>query len=139
MYRIFEELCTKNNVTPYKVCKETGLTTSTISNWKAGRYVPKQDKMQKIADYFGVSLEYLTTGTDGGNNTVSKPDLRDVRDIAADINGLLDKLGIKGNGPVLYNGNPLTDESTELLRENLKISLRQLMLINKDNPDKDKK
>lgn len=62
MYEIFELLCNKNNVTPYRVCKETGLTTATISNWKAGRYVPKQDKLQKIADYFNVSLEYLMTG-----------------------------------------------------------------------------
>lgn len=62
MYEIFENLCNKNNVTPYRVCKETGLTTATISNWKAGRYTPKQDKLQKIANYFGVSLEYLTTG-----------------------------------------------------------------------------
>ncbi|WP_342756785.1 helix-turn-helix transcriptional regulator [Kineothrix sedimenti] len=138
MYRIFEELCTKNNVTPYKVCKETGLTTSTISNWKAGRYVPKQDKMQKIADYFGVSLEYLTTGTDGGDDANNKSKLRDARDIAADINGLLNKLGNKGDGPALYNGNPLTDESAELLRENLKISLRQLMLINKENNENGK-
>jgi len=62
MYEIFEKLCDKRGVTPYKVCKATGLTTSTISNWKAGRYTPKQDKMQKIADYFNVSIEYLTTG-----------------------------------------------------------------------------
>lgn len=62
MYEIFENLCNKNNVTPYRVCKETGLTTATISNWKAGRYTPKQDKLQKIADYFNVSLEYLMTG-----------------------------------------------------------------------------
>ncbi|NBH15586.1 XRE family transcriptional regulator [Lachnospiraceae bacterium] len=62
MYDIFEQLCKKNNVTPYRVCKETGLTTSTISNWKAGRYTPKQDKLQKIADFFDVSIEYLING-----------------------------------------------------------------------------
>lgn len=62
MYEIFEKLCIENNVTPYRVCKETGLTTATISNWKAGRYSPKADKMQKIADYFNVSVEYLMTG-----------------------------------------------------------------------------
>ena len=64
MYDIFEKLCSKRGVTPYRVCKETGLTTSTISNWKAGRYTPKQDKLQKLADYFHVSLEYLMTGED---------------------------------------------------------------------------
>lgn len=59
MYDIFEKLCEEKGVTPYRVCKETGLTTSTISNWKAGRYTPKADKLQKIADFFGVSIEYL--------------------------------------------------------------------------------
>lgn len=59
MYEIFEKLCNEKGVTPYRVCKETGLTTSTISNWKAGRYKPKQDKLQKIADFFSVSIEYL--------------------------------------------------------------------------------
>lgn len=59
MYDIFERLCAEKGVTPYRVCKETGLTTSTISNWKAGRYTPKTDKLQKIADYFGVSIEFL--------------------------------------------------------------------------------
>ena len=67
MYEIFEHLCNLNNVTPYRVCKETGLTTATISNWKAGRYVPKQDKLQKIADYFNVSLEYIMTGKEKDN------------------------------------------------------------------------
>lgn len=62
MYDIFQKLCDANNVTPYRVCKETGITTATMSNWKAGRYTPKADKMQKIADYFGVSIEYLMTG-----------------------------------------------------------------------------
>lgn len=62
MYEIFKKLCDEKGVTPYRVCKETGLTTSTLSNWKAGRYTPKQDKMQKIADYFGVTIDYLMTG-----------------------------------------------------------------------------
>ncbi len=62
MYEIFEQLCKEKGVTAYRVCKETGITTATISNWKAGRYTPKQEKMQKIADYFGVSVDYLMTG-----------------------------------------------------------------------------
>lgn len=56
MYKICEKLCKKRDITLYKVCKETGISTATIINWKAGRYVPKQDKIKKIADYF---LEWL--------------------------------------------------------------------------------
>lgn len=28
MYEIFEKLCAENGVTPYRVCKETGITTT---------------------------------------------------------------------------------------------------------------
>lgn len=59
MYERFEELCNKKNVTAYKVCKETGIQTSTISSWKKGRYIPKREKMSKIASYFNVTVEYL--------------------------------------------------------------------------------
>ena len=61
-YKVFEKLCNQRGITPYKVAKETGLTTSLFASWKAGRYTPKSDKRQKIADYFGVSLYYLDTG-----------------------------------------------------------------------------
>lgn len=62
MYDIFSKLLQINGVTPYKVSKETGVSQSTLSDWKRGISTPKQDKLQKIADYFGVSLEYLMTG-----------------------------------------------------------------------------
>lgn len=59
MYETFEKLLEKNKVTAYQVCKETRIKQSTISDWKAGRYTPKVDKMQKLADYFNVPLEML--------------------------------------------------------------------------------
>lgn len=60
MYEIFEKLMKENNVTAYKVSKETGIATSTLTDWKKQRSTPKQDKLQKIADYFNVSIDYLT-------------------------------------------------------------------------------
>ena len=71
MYEIFEKLCEEKGVTPYRVCKETGITTATISNWKAGRYTPKQDKLQKIAEFLGVTIEYLMTGESPNTATIS--------------------------------------------------------------------
>lgn len=62
MYKIFEKLLADNNVTAYKVSKETGIGRSTFTDWKNGRSVPGTDKMIKIAEYFGVSVEYLKTG-----------------------------------------------------------------------------
>lgn len=62
MYSIFEELLQKHGVSTYKVSMETGIAQSIFSSWKRGISKPKQDKMQKIADYFNVSVEYLLTG-----------------------------------------------------------------------------
>ena len=54
MYEIFENLLKERGITAYKVAQDTGITTATLSSWKKGRYTPKREKLQKIADYFGV-------------------------------------------------------------------------------------
>ena len=62
MYEIFAKLMKAKGCTAYQVAKETGIAQSTLSDWKNGKSVPKAEKIQKIADYFGVSAEYLMTG-----------------------------------------------------------------------------
>ncbi|MEA4920793.1 MAG: helix-turn-helix transcriptional regulator [Clostridiaceae bacterium] len=59
MYEIFAKLLEEHNVTSYRVSMETGVSQATLSDWKRGRSVPKLPKMQKLADYFGVSVECL--------------------------------------------------------------------------------
>jgi transcriptional regulator with XRE-family HTH domain len=56
MYEIFEQLLQKHGVTPYQVSKETGISQTTLSDWKRGRSEPKPDKIRKIADYFCVPI-----------------------------------------------------------------------------------
>ena len=140
MYEIFERLCKEKGVTAYRVCKETGLTTATISNWKAGRYTPKQEKMQKIADYFGVSLVYLMTGKD---EKPSEPQLtpRDKRDIAKDLESIMEKLNNQEDGPASFDGQDIPEDDRELFATQLEAMLVRLKKINKDlyNPNKNKK
>lgn len=57
MYSTYKNLCDSKGVSTYAVCKATGIRASTISAWKNGEYTPKVDKLMKIADYFGVSVE----------------------------------------------------------------------------------
>ena len=59
MYEKFEELLRKNDTTPYRVSKATGIATATLSDWKNGRSKPKVDKLKILADYFGVPIEYF--------------------------------------------------------------------------------
>lgn len=119
MYEIFEMLCKKKGVTPYRVCKDTGLTTATISNWKAGRYVPKQDKMQIIADYFGVSIKYIMTGKeDADEDTIVKD-----RDLKKKYQEIYELLKSRETAPLYFDGQPADPESIDLLLKQVEISL----------------
>lgn len=56
MYEKFEKLLEERGVTAYEVSKHTGVTTTTLSAWKQGRYTPKIDKLCRIANYFEVPV-----------------------------------------------------------------------------------
>lgn len=59
LYEKYEKLLKERGDTTYRVCKSTGLSTSTMTDWKMGRYTPKIDKLMKLANYFGVPIEYF--------------------------------------------------------------------------------
>lgn len=62
MYDIFEQLLQKFGVSTYQVSKATGISQSTLSNWKNRRNLISGKNAQLIADYFNVSVDYLMTG-----------------------------------------------------------------------------
>lgn len=130
MYAKFEELLRKNNVTAYKVAKETGVTTATLTSWKQGKYTPKVEKLQKIADYFGVTVDYFTADDDSSEQKGLTA--RDNRDIAKDLDNIMEKLTSGENGPASYNGEEISPEAAELFKDELEIALRRLKLINKE-------
>lgn len=66
MYPKFAKLLQKNNETAYQVAKSTKISTSTLSDWKNGRSTPKLDKLQKIADHFGISVTYFIEESNRG-------------------------------------------------------------------------
>lgn len=59
MYEKFAELLAKTHKTAYQVSKDTGIAQSVLSDWKTGRCKPKVDKLQKLANYFGVEISYF--------------------------------------------------------------------------------
>lgn len=62
MYEIFEQLLQSLGITTYKFCKDTGISQSTISTWKKKRNLISGEIAKEIADYFGVTVDYLMTG-----------------------------------------------------------------------------
>ena len=64
MYDRMLKLLTENHISASKLAKELGFSPATMSDWKRGRTTPKADKLQAIADYFNVSLDWLLGNSD---------------------------------------------------------------------------
>lgn len=65
-----KKLCSERGTTPTALCKTLGLSTALPTNWKNGR-VPNSSTLQRIADHFGVSTDYLL----GKENPPSRGDV----------------------------------------------------------------
>lgn len=109
MYLKFSELLQKHKVSAYKVSKETGVSQQVLSQWKLGQSTPKIDKLQKIASYFDVPIEYFTdeevykdikkvTPAENGRDDISedlqKLPVEDRQYVKGIIKGLLAKNGL---------------------------------------------
>ena len=79
-YDIIEHLCKERGIYVTQLASDIGVSKSNVTNWKNGR-VPRSDKVRKIADYFGVTVDYLLRDTthqisfldqDTGNNIKKK-------------------------------------------------------------------
>lgn len=86
----FSKLCASRGVKPNTVCREIGLSTATATHWKQGQ-LPKSDKLQKVADYFDVTTDYLLTGTTTTQNEEAHQLDADLQRIVEKYNRLSDE------------------------------------------------
>lgn len=56
---IINELLQNKGVSASKMMSELGFSSGLYSQWKSGKQKPSRDKLEKIAEYFGVSVDYL--------------------------------------------------------------------------------
>lgn len=52
-----EDLCKERGITISRLEKECGIGNATIKRWDES--IPRSDTLKKVADYFGVSIEYF--------------------------------------------------------------------------------
>ena len=62
MYKRYCKLRDEKGYKDADISRLAGISKPTLSDWKRGVSIPKQDKLIKIADCLGVSVDYLLTG-----------------------------------------------------------------------------
>lgn len=73
-YDRFIELCNKKGVSPSKAGLSIGISKTSVTRWKTSGIVPKLDTLNKLAEYFGVTTDYLLTGTDNKKSPADAED-----------------------------------------------------------------
>ena len=68
-YDKISELCSKKGISITALAVELGLSKGTPTNWKKMIKPPRANTVKAIADYFGVSVEYLTSDSEENKKT----------------------------------------------------------------------
>lgn len=122
MYEIFKMLCEARGITTYRFCKETGINSSTISTWKTKNSVCSSRLAGIVAKYFGVSVDYILTGEKEENADAEVKEEKPI-DLKDEFNRLEKMLKSGEVRPLYFDGQPVDQESINLLLDQIKISV----------------
>lgn len=118
----------KRNLTQEQLAKKVKTTKGTISNYENGHSTPPHETLVAIADVLGVSTDYLLGRTDDPTppSEMVKPYYalteKDERDIARDLERMMSDL--ESNEAMAFYGEPMDEETRELIRISLENSMR---------------
>lgn len=69
-YDIFEALCRERKIAPSALARKLGMSPSTPGRWRTGS-APDLETAQKLAEFFGVTIDYLVSGEEKYKNAAS--------------------------------------------------------------------
>ena len=107
-----------------------------VGSWETNRTSPSPETIADIANVLGVSADCLLGVTEKKTPPQSdeafEPELteKDELDISRRLDAMLSDLD-KNNSALMFDGEPLDDESRELLISSLENSIRMAKIINK--------
>lgn len=115
-----------------KLALSAGLSNTTISRIENDLVTPDTESLNKIAIALGTTLENFLTYTLPTNSSSSDSlSLKDKKDIAKDVQEIMDKIDSGEDGPLYYNGHEMSDEDKELFRDALEFALKRIKVENK--------
>ena len=112
-------LCKLNHVSMNKVEGDLGFGKGYLS--KLGTSKPNAEKLKKIADYFNVSLDFIMTGKE--DEQKEKDNTDDLKQKFEELKELLESGKIQS---LRYDGQPIDDNTKELLLKQVEISMAMM-------------
>lgn len=129
-YDVFEKLCAEKGVKPGRAADEIGISRATVTNWKKNGYSPRRNILEKIAQYFSVSVDTLLDQYSPETQKAPALNKRDERDIKEKMEEMLDLFN--SDDALMFDGEPLDDETRQLLKDSYENQLRMTKALAKE-------
>ena len=138
-YKTIKMLCKDKGVTVTGTEKELGFARGSLCKVDSSK--PSMEKVQKLADYFGVPIDYLLNDKEEPEKKEITLTPKDERDIARDLDRIMNEIQKGEDSPLYYNGVEIDNASLNLLQNAIEYALRETKKENKVkyNPLKNKK
>ncbi|WP_434352198.1 helix-turn-helix domain-containing protein [Trichococcus flocculiformis] len=121
MLDTIKELCTRRGISINDLEEALGYPKNTLYRLK--RQNPGADKLEAIADYFGVTTDYLLGRTDQ-KDPYWKLNDKEEKDIAKEVEKIISGLDDGNGAEVNFYGEPMTEEQKMLFMNSLEMALR---------------
>lgn len=124
-----------NNKTQIDIINDLGVNKSAISTWCNGTRLPRMDKVDMLAKYFGITRSDLIEEKSDTDEHLNTKDRKDISAILANTEELLQQDGL------MFDGEPASQESIDSILSAMKIGMELAKKKNKEKytPKKYKK
>lgn len=118
--------------------EKVGISRSYLADIEGNRYNPSADTIKSLAFALDVDVNYFLTDDESQLHLLS---LKDQKDIAKDLDTIMNKLDNEDDDPLYFNGNELDQDDKELFRDAIYLALKTIKVKNKNKytPKKYKK
>ena len=118
LYDKISNLCADHGISVGRMCSDLKISRGNLTDLKMGRIRSiSSANLQKIADYFSVSLDFFSEGEKDNEKKAPTLNKKDERDIARRLEETLNLL--ESSDALMFDGEPLDQESMDLLKTSL--------------------
>lgn len=131
LYDKISNLCADHGISVGRMCSDLKISRGNLTDLKMGRIRSiSSANLQKIADYFSVSLDFFSEGEKDNAKKAPTLNKKDERDIAKTLGQLKETL--ENEEGLMFDGNPMTDEAKESILAAMEVGLQMAKLKNKE-------
>lgn len=126
VFERIENLRHSHKISQGKLEKELGFSNGSISKWKNS--MPTPERLQKVAEYFGVTVDYLMTGREDKKEIpLTAKDQKDIEKILSQT-----KEQLMSQEGLMFDGYPASQEAIESILSAMEIGMEMAKKKNKE-------